>query len=140
MKALRNSKCCSHAPGKNCCATESCLCFAKTYNVWLFFFFFSFVYIYKQCFVLHTFIFFPLRMLTPTLIIISLCSVAVYAATGKSCHDNRHINGCSVPWYMPSIYKDTFTPVCDTHDLCYYCVCIYFLYYVVRGSLKYREI
>jgi hypothetical protein len=76
---------------------------------------------------LFTLLFFPFRMVTQTLMIISLCNVAVYAVTGISCHDNRHINGCSIPWYVPSFYKDTFTPVCNNHDLCYYCVCIYIL-------------
>jgi hypothetical protein len=65
----------------------------------------------KLTLTLFTLLFFPFRMVTQTLMIISLCNVAVYAVTGISCHDNRHINGCSIPWYVPSFYKDTFTPV-----------------------------
>lgn len=34
-------------------------------------------------------------------------------------------NGCSVPLGLPAPYKKTFTPACDKHDVCYYCVSLH---------------
>lgn len=34
----------------------------------------------------------------------------------------EHSNGCSIPGDLPFFYKNTFTPACDRHDMCYNCV------------------
>lgn len=34
-------------------------------------------------------------------------------------------NGCSVPLGLPAPYKKTFTPACNKHDVCYYCVSLH---------------
>ncbi|PVD21315.1 hypothetical protein C0Q70_19488 [Pomacea canaliculata] len=33
----------------------------------------------------------------------------------------EHSNGCSIPGDLPFFYKNTFTPACDRHDMCYNC-------------------
>lgn len=39
----------------------------------------------------------------------------------NSCVYNEHTNGCSTPTgYEP--YRDEFTPACNEHDVCYFCV------------------
>ncbi|EDO47278.1 predicted protein [Nematostella vectensis] len=38
-----------------------------------------------------------------------------------SCPVDAHINGCSVPGDLPFFYKETFTPACRMHDVCYRC-------------------
>ena len=39
-----------------------------------------------------------------------------------TCSYQNHINGCSVPGNLPFIYKERFTPACNEHDVCYFCV------------------
>ena len=38
-----------------------------------------------------------------------------------SCVYDEHTNGCSTPTGIEP-YRDTFTPACNEHDVCYFCV------------------
>ncbi|XP_005092852.1 uncharacterized protein LOC101852004 [Aplysia californica] len=35
--------------------------------------------------------------------------------------DRFEVNGCSIPFGLPFVYKQTFTPSCNRHDVCYQC-------------------
>lgn len=39
-----------------------------------------------------------------------------------------HVNGCSVPSFLPHPFIRVFTPSCDKHDVCYDCVSTAMLY------------
>ncbi|XP_060080246.1 conodipine-P1-like [Ylistrum balloti] len=41
------------------------------------------------------------------------------------CTNNTHSDGCSIPGDLPFFYKETFTPNCNQHDICYYCALHY---------------
>lgn len=40
----------------------------------------------------------------------------------KSCVHEKYVNGCTIPLKKPFFYKNAFTPACDKHDVCYFCV------------------
>ncbi|KAK6185538.1 hypothetical protein SNE40_007747 [Patella caerulea] len=44
----------------------------------------------------------------------------VGAVSSENCH-RYTVNGCSIPYNLPYFYKQTFTPSCDRHDVCYTC-------------------
>ena len=52
--------------------------------------------------------------------VLSLLVVLFSTTEVNSCYVKA--NGCSVPFNMPFFYKRTFTPACNKHDVCYYCV------------------
>ena len=39
-----------------------------------------------------------------------------------SCIADNHVNGCNVLPFTP--YEAVFTPACDRHDVCYFCVSV----------------
>ena len=41
---------------------------------------------------------------------------------GRSSNCPVIMNGCSIPGDLPFVYKELFTPACNKHDVCYYCV------------------
>ncbi|KAL8599114.1 hypothetical protein ACOMHN_007830 [Nucella lapillus] len=43
------------------------------------------------------------------------------AMTVQASNCDTHANGCSIPFGCPFIYKETFTPSCNRHDMCYGC-------------------
>ena len=49
-----------------------------------------------------------------------LLLLSVYDGVTSSCSVMH--NGCSVPFGINIPYKSTFTPACEKHDVCYYCV------------------
>ncbi|ESO91065.1 hypothetical protein LOTGIDRAFT_163589 [Lottia gigantea] len=48
---------------------------------------------------------------------IVVCLVGLLTA---QCH-RYDVNGCSIPYNLPYFYKQSFTPSCDKHDVCYEC-------------------
>lgn len=52
-----------------------------------------------------------------------LLSMSWEVTSTSDCKINA--NGCSVPLGLPAPYKKTFTPACNKHDVCYYCVSLH---------------
>ena len=53
-------------------------------------------------------------------VVLLLLSLDLGVVSGSSC--DTETNGCSIPGGLPFIYKKTFTPACNKHDICYSCV------------------
>ena len=62
--------------------------------------------------------------------LVMLISVAIDA----SCY--MKMNGCSVPFGLPFFYKREFTPACNKHDVCYYCVRLTFVFLRVKTGVR----
>lgn len=58
-------------------------------------------------------------------LLLSASSVAVVSAA--TCQSNSYVDGCSIPSDIDLFYKNEFTPSCNMHDICYYCVSISWL-------------
>lgn len=57
------------------------------------------------------------------MILVLACFTPIVSnVVAKDCDTNEHVNGCSIPFGISWFYKAEFTPDCNKHDVCYWCV------------------
>ncbi|OWF37945.1 Conodipine-M alpha chain [Mizuhopecten yessoensis] len=55
----------------------------------------------------------------------AICLLIELSLAANPCTTSSHSDGCSIPGDLPFFYKDTFTPNCNQHDVCYFCAVRY---------------